>query len=69
MNFDYTDKVKKLRAEVLSFMNDVVYPNEPVYHEQFEAQADRWQTPQIIEDMKAQARDAGLWNLFLPESD
>lgn len=69
MNFDYTDKVKKLRADVQSFMNDVVYPNEPVYHEQFEAQSDRWQTPQIIEDMKAQARDAGLWNLFLPESE
>ncbi len=69
MNFDYTDKVKKLRAQVQSFMNDVVYPNEPVYHEQFEAQADRWQTPQIIEDMKVQARDAGLWNLFLPESE
>ena len=69
MDFDYTDKVKKLRAKVQSFMNDVVYPNEPVYHEQFEAQADRWQTPQIIEDMKVQARDAGLWNLFLPESE
>ena len=69
MNFDYTDKVKKLRADVQSFMNDVVYPNEPVYHEQFEAQSDRWQTPQIIEDMKVQARDAGLWNLFLPESE
>ena len=69
MDFDYTDKVKKLRADVQSFMNDIVYPNEPVYHEQFEAQEDRWQTPQIIEDMKAQARDAGLWNLFLPESD
>ncbi len=69
MDFDYSDKVKQLRAKVQSFMNDVVYPNEQTYHEQFEAQSDRWQTPAIMEDMKAQAREAGLWNLFLPESD
>jgi len=69
MDFDYSDKVKQLRAKVQSFMNDVVYPNEQTYHEQFEAQSDRWQTPEIMEDMKAQAREAGLWNLFLPESD
>ncbi|MGI9414764.1 MAG: acyl-CoA dehydrogenase family protein, partial [Hyphomicrobiales bacterium] len=69
MDFDYSDKVKQLRAKVQSFMNDVVYPNEQTYHEQFEAQSDRWQTPGIMEDMKAEAREAGLWNLFLPESD
>ena len=53
MDFDYSDKVKQLRAKLQSFMNDVVYPNEQTYHDQFEAQDDRWQTPQIIEDMKA----------------
>ena len=69
MEFEYSAKVEKLRARLLAFMDEVVYPNERTYFEQHEAGADRWQTPAVMEDMKAKARDAGLWNLFLPESD
>ena len=69
MNFEYTDKVEKLRAKLSGFMNEVVYPNEQKYFEEHEAQDDRWQSPAIMEEMKAKARDAGLWNLFLPESE
>jgi len=51
-------------------MDEHVYPNEKVYAKQLDAQADRWSTwPPILEELKAKARKAGLWNLFLPESD
>lgn len=68
MNFDYSPKVKDLQKRLQQFMNDHVYPNEHLYHEQVDSQSDRWQIPPIMEEMKAKAKTAGLWNLFLPES-
>jgi len=44
-----------------------VYPNEKTYHDQLN-EGDRWQIPPIMEELKAKARKAELWNLFLPES-
>ena len=64
-----SDKLERLRERVLAFMDDVVYPNERVYRDQLEAADDRWTNPTVMEEMKAAARDAGLWNLFLPESE
>ena len=52
-----------------TFMRDVVEPGEVEYHRQHATQTDRWQVPPILESMKAQARDAGLWNLFLPDPE
>jgi acyl-CoA dehydrogenase len=69
MNFDYSPKVKDLQKRVQQFMNEHVYPNEHLYHEQVDSQSDRWQIPPIMEEMKAKAKSAGLWNLFLPESN
>lgn len=70
MDFSHSDKVKELIARVTAFMDEHVYPNEKTYSDQMAAfGADRWQVPQIIEDLKVKAREAGLWNLFLPESD
>ena len=68
MNFDYSPKVKDLQKRVQQFMDTHVYPNEHLYHEQVDSQSDRWQIPPIMEEMKAKAKSAGLWNLFLPES-
>lgn len=68
MDFDYSPKVKDLQKRVQQFMSDHVYPNENLYHEQVDSQSDRWQIPPIMEEMKAKAKAAGLWNLFLPES-
>jgi len=67
MHFEYTDKVKALQKKLLAFMDEYVYPNEEVYHQQIE-EGDRWQPTAIIEDLKPKARAAGLWNLFLPEN-
>src|SRR5213080_5235039 len=49
-------------------MDEHIYPNEKRYHEQI-AIGDRWQPTAIIEELKPKAREAGLWNLFLPDSE
>jgi acyl-CoA dehydrogenase len=69
MNFDYTDKVEALRGRLMSFMDEHVYPNEETFFQQIDDSDDRWELPPIMEELKAKARDAGLWNLFLPESE
>ncbi len=68
MNFKFSEKVEKYRARLLAFMDEHVYPNERTYIEQLDA-GDRWNSPAIMEDLKAKARDVELWNLFLPESE
>src|SRR5688500_10468181 len=50
-------------------MDELVYPNEAKYHEQLEASGSRWSVPQVMEELKAEAKARGLWNLFLPGSD
>ena len=67
VDFAYSDKVKRLRAKLLSFMDEVVYPNEKVYLEQL--RENRWSVPPVMEEMKGKAKEAGLWNLFLPDSE
>jgi len=49
-------------------MDEHVYPSEAVFERQV-AEGDRWQPTQIVEELKGKARAAGLWNLFLPESE
>ena len=65
--FDLSPRAAELRDKLTEFMDAHIYPNEPTYHEQGTT-GDRWQPRQIIEDLKPRAREAGLWNLFLPES-
>ena len=66
MNFDFTPKVQDLRQRLQAFMDEHVYPNEKLFHEQVEQ--NRWQPVPLIEELKPKARAAGLWNLFLPHS-
>jgi len=68
MNFEYSAKVKALQQRLQAFMDQHVYPNEKRYHEAVGETGDRWQPNRIIEQLKPEARAAGLWNLFLPES-
>jgi acyl-CoA dehydrogenase len=69
MEFSFSPKVEQLRARLIEFMDAEVNPNEQRYFEELEASADRWSNPPIMETMKAKARAAGLWNLFLPEAE
>ena len=68
MDFGYSPKVQDLRERVDAFMQEYVFPAEPVFFQQV-AEGDRWQPTAIVEELKVKARDAGLWNLFLPESE
>ncbi|AWI52364.1 acyl-CoA dehydrogenase [Aquabacterium olei] len=71
MDFSYAPKVVALQQRVQAFMDEHIYPNEARYHDEVEANRQRgnpWQPTQVMEDLKAKARAAGLWNLFLPES-
>src|SRR6476646_1991427 len=69
MDFEPSDKVKRLQTKVRDFMDEHVYPAEKIFEEQLNAQPSRWQIPPIMEELKRKARAAGLWNLFLPESE
>src|SRR5579872_5898617 len=68
MNFEYSLKVRDLQKRVGDFMDEHIYPNEHRYH-QHTSGPDRWQPVPVIEELKPAARAAGLWNLFLPESE
>jgi acyl-CoA dehydrogenase len=50
-------------------MDELIYPNEEAYYRQHEELDSRWQIPPLMESLKAEAKQAGLWNLFLPESE
>jgi acyl-CoA dehydrogenase len=69
MDFEYSSKTKELMARLTVLMDEVVYPNERVYAAQHAGLDDPWGLPPVMEEMKAKARAAGLWNLFLPESE
>src|SRR5580700_7846234 len=64
MNFEFSAKTIELRARLQMFMDAHVYPNEARFHQ--EVERNRWKPTRIVEELKAKARDAGLWNLFLP---
>jgi acyl-CoA dehydrogenase len=66
MDFRYSTKVIGLLEQLRAFMNEHVYPNEALMHEQVELE--RWSTPPLMEELKALAREQGLWNLFLPKA-
>ncbi len=71
MNFDYTPKVQALRERLLAFMAARVYPNEHRFRDEVEAnraKGNPWIPTRLVEDLKVEARAAGLWNLFLPQS-
>ncbi|KQX77215.1 acyl-CoA dehydrogenase family protein [Streptomyces sp. Root1310] len=67
--FEMRDRAKKYQADLLEFMDAHVYPAEAVYHEQMRASGDPHFHPPIIEELKAEARKRGLWNLFHPHPE
>lgn len=70
MNFSYSEKTIELQQKLTVFMEEFVYPNEKIFDEQLNSQENRWaQNPPIMEELKAKAREKGLWNLFLPDSE
>ncbi|MFJ6700455.1 acyl-CoA dehydrogenase family protein [Streptomyces sp. NPDC091272] len=68
MDFAYDARTEELRGRLLAFMESHVYPAEAVADEQRAQLASPWDTPPVVEELKAQARREGLWNLFLPDA-
>jgi len=66
VDFEYSNKVNDLRERVQAFMDEHVYPNEQAMQEHLATTDNPWVTPPLMEELKVKARDAGLWNLFLP---
>ena len=70
MDFSYSQKTKDLQKRLNNFMEEHVYPNEKVFEQQLNGQNNRWsQVPPVMEELKQEAKDQGLWNLFLPDSE
>ncbi|MEU1525900.1 acyl-CoA dehydrogenase family protein [Nocardia rhamnosiphila] len=67
--FTSTERAREYRRTLLAFMDDSVYPAEPVYAAQMAAAGDPHHHPQILEDLKAEAKERGLWNLFHPHPE
>ncbi len=67
MKFEYSDKVKALQRPLKAFMDEYIYPNEQRFLD--EIGRNRWLPARITEELKPKARAAGLWNLFLPDSE
>jgi alkylation response protein AidB-like acyl-CoA dehydrogenase len=69
MDFAPTERTRALTERLQAFMREHVLPAEPVYMAQLTGSADfrQWRQPPVMEQLKSRARDAGLWNLFLPE--
>ena len=75
MDFDHSDKVRELIDRLQVFMDAHIYPNQETFRQQFtemdggvENWTD-WRPVPIVEDLKIKAREEGLWNLFLPDSE
>ena len=71
MDFSYSPRTQELQARLLRFMDEHVYPAEAAWWAEIEANTAagrRWTPLEVIEKLKPKAREAGLWNLFLPSS-
>ncbi|MDH4051314.1 MAG: acyl-CoA dehydrogenase family protein [Rubrivivax sp.] len=72
MDFSFSPRTQDLQQRVSAFMAEHVYPNEGRYWEEIAAHTragKRWTPLPLIEELKPKARAAGLWNLFLPDSE
>jgi acyl-CoA dehydrogenase len=68
MFFEFSDRARELQVRVKAFMDRYIYPNEVTFIWQ-RNEGDRWEPLPLMEELKQKAREEGLWNLFLPESE
>jgi acyl-CoA dehydrogenase len=69
VNFELSDRAKELRERLEAFMDERIYPAEQAYVEQLREAGTPHSHPPIMEELKAEARSRGLWNLFLPDEE
>lgn len=66
--FRFSDKSENIKAKLASFFNQYIYPNEHEYQSQLASATNRFSVVPLMEELKAEAKKQGLWNLFVPES-
>lgn len=66
--YTFSDKSLQLQAKLSAFMDEHIYPNETAYAEQLHNASNRFAALPLMDELKAKAKTAGLWNLFVPES-
>lgn len=69
MDFEHSARSVELQERLQAFMDEMVYPAEAVYADQLMSQADVHHSPPIMEELKNDAKERGLWNLFLPDEE
>jgi acyl-CoA dehydrogenase len=69
MNFELTDRCKEYVGRVQALMDECIYPAEALYERQMHASGDPHHHPPVLEELKAEARRRGLWNLFHPDNE
>lgn len=69
MDFAYSEKVRTLQQRLTDFMERYIYPNQQTYRDQLAASDDPHHHAEIVDELKAIAREQGLWNLFLPDQE
>ena len=67
MHFDFSERAKDFQKRLTAFMEEHIYPNEQRLYDEIERE--RWLPTRVIEELKPNARAAGLWNLFLPDDE
>ncbi|MEH7276979.1 acyl-CoA dehydrogenase family protein [Neobacillus vireti] len=66
---EVSSQTKKLRTQLIEFMEEHIYPYEMVFEEELNRQENRWEIPPMIEELKEKAKAQGLWNLFIPDEE
>jgi acyl-CoA dehydrogenase len=68
MDFQPSERCQEFKERLTAFMDEHVYPAETVYERQLRESGNPHHQPAVIEELKARAREAGLWNMFLPDA-
>src|SRR5579884_2131906 len=69
MDFELSDRCRDFQERLWDFMEERIYPSESIYKEQLHASGDPHSQPPIIEELKAEAHERGLWNMFHPDPE
>jgi acyl-CoA dehydrogenase len=68
MDFEPSQRCSEFKERLTAFMDDHVFPAEPIYERQLSESGEPHHQPEVMEELKARAREAGLWNMFLPDA-
>jgi len=69
MDFELSDHARAIEEQILRFMDEQIYPAERIYQQQIEEGGDPHAEPPVMKELRAKAKAAGLWNLFLPDDE